>query len=131
MAYFEWKNVYSVGNTKIDQQHQKLFDIANRFHSAFEGEKSHDELESIFSELLDYTRFHFHDEEELMRMHQYPDLEQHSEKHQQLLELVMRLRKELDARKAGVEVEIVRFLKTWLSGHILGIDTRYRAYVNA
>ena len=130
MPYFEWKNVYSVGNTKIDQQHQKLFDIANRFYSAFEEEKSHDELESIFSELLDYTRFHFHDEEELMRKHQYPDLEKHREKHQQLLGLVTRLQEEFDARKIGVEVEIVRFLKTWLSGHILGIDTRYRAYVN-
>ena len=65
-----------------------------------------------------------------MLKHEYPDLEQHKEKHGQLLELVLRLQKEFDAGKIGVEVEIVRFLKTCLSGHILGVDTRYRAYVN-
>ena len=31
MALFEWDSIYSVGDEFIDNQHKRLFHIANRF----------------------------------------------------------------------------------------------------
>jgi hemerythrin len=34
MALFAWSETYSVGNPKIDAQHQQLFPLINALHAA-------------------------------------------------------------------------------------------------
>lgn len=129
MALFEWSDVYSVGNKTIDKQHQKLFDIANRFHDAHSDGHGQDVLGSIFTELLDYTQYHFTDEERLMKEVDYPDFPQHKASHEKLIEVVLSLKKSFDEKQDGIEERIMEFLKVWLSGHILGMDRNYKSYL--
>jgi len=129
MPQFEWSEIYSVGNPEIDQQHQKLFDIANRYSVALQGGVGQKTLIRIFNELVEYTGYHFRREEELMREGGFPDLESHKQNHEKLVKLVMYYKQELDMGGMGIEQRALDFIKTWLSGHILGMDRKYREYV--
>jgi len=131
MGLFVWKEIYSVGNSKIDEQHQKLFEIANRFHRAHDEDHGSGVLASIFEELLEYTQFHFRDEEQLMRKCGFPDFDKHRANHEKLISVVLNLKKNFEAGEEGIEERIMEFLKMWLNGHILGMDRGYRSHVTA
>lgn len=130
MTLFVWKDIYSVGNSTIDNQHKKLFEIANRFSNAYEQNQGRQVLGGIFQELLEYTRFHFEDEERLMREANYPDYPQHKANHEKLVNVVLNLKKNFEQGEAGIEQRIMDFIKMWLNGHILGMDRNYRAHVS-
>jgi hemerythrin len=129
MTLFTWNKIYSVGNERMDAQHQRLFEIANRFHDAFEKKLGTSTLCAIFDELVDYTQTHFAEEEQLMRAGHYPDFDRHKENHEKLVGLVAWYREALARGEPGIEERAMGFIRTWLTGHILGMDTKYRDYV--
>lgn len=117
-----WDAGYSIGVHSIDAQHRRLFDISNRFYQAWRARAGHEALCRLFDELLEYTRGHFADEEDLMQRIAYPGLEQHRRAHQELVAQVGRFRRALAAGAAGVETEALEFVKTWLNIHVLEDD---------
>jgi len=131
MSLFVWKEIYSVGNPQIDEQHQKLFEIANRFSRAYDENTGSESLTSIFEELLAYTQFHFRDEEALMKKCGFPDFDKHRANHDKLINVVLSLKKNFEAGEDGIEERIMEFLKMWLNGHILGMDRSYRSHVTS
>lgn len=129
MALFEWETVYSVGVDRIDEQHKKLFSIANRFQEAYERGEGRRALGAIFNELIDYTAVHFEDEERLMRDRNYPDYPRHKENHEKLVKLVLAYKERFEKDETGIENQVMGFIKNWLNGHILGMDRNYKSYV--
>jgi hemerythrin-like metal-binding protein len=129
MALFTWDNIYSVGVTSIDNQHRRLFDIANRFHAAYINRDGRPVLTAIFKELVNYTATHFADEEQLMREHNFPDYPEHKAQHDKLVRLVLVYQEQFERGDADIEQRAMNFIKTWLNGHILGTDRNYRPYM--
>ena len=129
MALFVWQDIYSVGIEHIDAQHRTLFGIANRFHDAYARRAPRAELTTIFGELMEYTVSHFNDEERLMQAHRYSDFDRHKASHEKLIQLVRGYRQQLDTGTPGVEENAMNFVKTWLNGHVLGMDRSYKDYV--
>src|SRR5690554_5584983 len=95
MSMFVWDEIYRVGIPMVDEQHQRLFAIANRFHGAVERGETRNALLAIFDELLDYTAYHFAEEEQKMAEIGYPDLEKHRGYHRKLVSLVETYRHQL------------------------------------
>jgi len=118
MAMFTWSPEYSVGNGLIDAEHQKLFDLADRLHSAMCRGGGQTVLRGLFNELAQYTRTHFAHEEELMARYDYPRLETHAEIHRQLIARLAKLESDLGAGKLTVTMETMQFLRDWLEHHI-------------
>ena len=129
MSVFEWKEIYSVGVPEIDAQHQQLFDIANRFYAAFSAKAGRERLLRIFDELVNYTVTHFADEERLMREYRYPDYDAHKENHEKLIKLVGWYHEQFRRGEPGIEERALEFIKTWLNGHILGMDRKYKPFM--
>jgi hemerythrin len=117
-----WDSAYSIGVDAIDEQHRRLFEISNRFYDAWRVRAGRDELCRIFDELLEYTRYHFAEEEALMQRIGYPGLAQHHRAHEELVDLVGRFRRQLESGTSGVETEALEFVKTWLNIHVLEDD---------
>jgi CRP/FNR family transcriptional regulator len=117
-----WDSVYSIGVNAIDEQHQHLFDISNRFYEAWRVHAGRNALRRIFDELLEYTRYHFAEEEKLMQEIGYPGLPQHRRSHEELVDLVGRFQGQLESGVRGVETEALEFVKTWLNIHVLEDD---------
>lgn len=53
----------------------------------------------------------------------------HKIQHQKFIDSVTKFREELNAKKSGVSQEVLDFLKTWLSSHILVQDMKYGVFL--
>ena len=129
MALFVWDEIYRVGISTIDEQHQRLFDIVNRFHDAVVRREGRWALVSAFDELAEYTAYHFRDEEQRMAEVGYPDLARHRGYHEKLVDLVITYRAQLAAGADGIEARALDFIKMWLNAHVLGTDKEIGRYV--
>ena len=68
----EWDNKFGTGNKTFDDQHKKLFSMANRYFGAVEKGENKKILEDIFEGLWWYTLTHFKAEEAAMEKVGYP-----------------------------------------------------------
>ena len=82
--------------------------------------------EFVIDELIQYTMLHFAREEELLERLGYADLTLHMAGHVALTRRVMALRERFVNGLSGrLSTDILDFLSTWLSNHILQEDLRY------
>ena len=127
MAYLEWNENYSVGIKTMDNHHKKLFHIVNELHNGMSSGSTDEALRKIFSELTDYTKYHFTVEEDLMSKYDYPELSSHKEEHDKLIETLQDLQQQFDERKGEMTIimKMQDFLRSWLVNHIIGLDKKY------
>jgi hemerythrin len=130
MALITWNNSYSVNIQNIDNQHKKLVELVNLLHASMKEGKGKDVLDQIFVELANYTVFHFGFEEKLFAQYGYPDAGTHKRQHNDLKEQVNELQKK---QKEGnvLTIEVMNFLKQWLTEHIQGSDKKYTTFLNS
>ncbi len=121
-----WTDKYSVGCNYIDQQHKKLIDIINELHSAFMSRESNEKLSKILSELVDYTKYHFTAEEEMLKKHGFGPSENHKKQHQEFVEKIEIFKKRHELGDSIVGFDMLNFLKDWLLNHILKTDMSYK-----
>lgn len=125
MALFEWKDEYSVGVAMIDEQHKVLVGLINEMHEAMAKGKGKESLGEVLARLVTYTKKHFAEEEALLKQHDYPDFPGHKEKHDKMTAKVLALQSDFNAGTFQLTFEVSKFLKDWLSKHILGTDMKY------
>lgn len=130
MHPFDWKPEYSVSVSKFDQQHKKLFSLAETLHQAMLAGRGRDVLAALLADLITYTRVHFAAEEDLLDRHQYPELVHHRFEHAQLMLKTAEYQKRLDAGDFHFTIDIMEFLQRWIVNHVLQTDTRYGNYLN-
>lgn len=125
MQSFKWDQYFETGLEEVDEQHQSLVNIVNRYSSLLaENHVSLDEIRLALFELSRYSEYHFKEEEKLMRevgisaLH----LEEHIQVHRTFMSEVFSMQAfihDVDDRSA---VQLLEFLIHWLAYHILGID---------
>jgi hemerythrin len=131
MSFFEWKNEYSVGIAKIDDQHKALVGFLNELYEAMKAGKGRDTLDTVMKSLVEYTKTHFSTEESFMKLYKYPDYEVHKQKHEKMAGHVLELKHQFDSGQLSNPLQITTFLKEWLSKHIMGTDKAYGPFLNA
>lgn len=131
MSYFEWLPNYNIGVTEIDEQHQRLALIINQLYDAkmLSDHDTRPHLAKIFLDLIDYTKYHFSAEENLMRTHNYPDYERHQQIHHILTQKVIAFYGQFKANQAPIDDKLFEFLKSWLLNHVLNTDQKIAEYL--
>ncbi|MBY0432084.1 MAG: bacteriohemerythrin [Rhodospirillales bacterium] len=126
MAYMDWNDSLMVGNDMIDWDHRTLVEMVNEFHDAPENDRAAGE--TLMQMLETYTVEHFAREEQLMEQTLYPAYTTHKKEHHLLLKLFVQNR---DGWRSGKvqRVEILNFVKMWLSGHIKGTDIKLASHL--
>ena len=66
IQFIKGKGEFSVGDEKLDSQHHKIIEIINTLYIAIQ-EKESSTINSVLSELHEYTKTHFVYEENLMK----------------------------------------------------------------
>jgi len=130
MALFAWTPNMSVGMAKIDKEHKGLFEVINQLHTAMLEGRGSETIRAVVAHLGEYMKFHFGHEEELLRMHGYPGLDDHIKRHAVFRAKVSELETQVKAGMVALSVTTLEFLCGWLSQHILGIDNQYKDFLS-
>ncbi|MGD0227655.1 MAG: bacteriohemerythrin [Terriglobia bacterium] len=128
---FPWSDTYSVKIGVIDMQHKNLANIINELHQAMVGGQGKQQVVKSLSNLIKYTQIHFKTEENFMVSHQYPDYMNHKTEHDRLTKTVREFQDKFQRNEVGLTIDVMEFLKNWLSKQILGSDQRYAPFLNA
>jgi len=128
---FRWTDIYKVNVAVLDQQHQGLFDTANEPERALRVGEGNAAIDGILDRLVTYAALHFAAEESLMERHSSPGLSTHRIQREMFRKKMATLLDRHRDAKAGVAVELLLFLQTWLKQHVLKTDKQYTAFLNA
>lgn len=130
MAVLTWNHSYSVNVEELDRQHQKFFAMINSLHDAMSSGQGKQVLGTILDGLVAYTKTHFAHEERLMKLYQYPGLNNHKSVHDAFVRQAEDLQKQYKGGNTMSSVQVMSTLKNWLVKHILGSDKLYAPYFN-
>ena len=101
---FPWDDNFNTGLASVDLQHRKLVQLLNQLASSVAFGSDTIQLNAIFDELLDYTVYHFENEEAIW--HQYmpddPSESRHRTAHAEFVQTVRRLQSEQDQKPLAV-----------------------------
>ncbi|MCI5140414.1 MAG: hemerythrin [Candidatus Electrothrix sp. ATG1] len=129
---YPWKDEYSVGVSRFDNHHKKLFDIANQLHDMMKNGKGADVIEATLRELVDYTKYHLAEEEKALERIGYSGISSHKRAHAIFTEQLNSAMEEIEQGRAQfVVVKVSKTVIDWLIDHIFGIDKKYTAEMNA
>ena len=129
MALIDWSNDLGTKINSIDEQHKKLISLINGLHEAMKIGAGRAVTGQVIDELLNYTITHFSNEERLMTAHGYPGYAGHKKEHDEFTQKVKKLDEDYKAGKLAITIEIMRFLKDWLTTHIKGTDQKYSPFL--
>ncbi len=80
---YEWKNEWTSGNARIDEQHRSLLTIGNHLIETLETRQRIEEQKTINELMIDLDQ-HFRSEEFILKQHNYEKLKEHSAIHESL-----------------------------------------------
>lgn len=124
----EWDETFSVENSDIDEQHQKLIWILNDFQAKVveNPERELVILPETLDHLFDYVQYHFDLEEKLLEDIHYSHIESHIAQHLEIRDHLQSMKIRLANNQTVITLEMVVFLQDWLVEHILGTDMKYK-----
>ena len=76
-----WTKELEIGVAPIDRQHRDLFERIDALVTACQAGRCQDEVAGLWGFLQEYVRIHFREEEELMQLSGYPELDDHAREH--------------------------------------------------
>lgn len=130
MALFKWTKEYSVGVNTMDGHHQKLFDIMNKLYDISDDKSAQGSIGPLLNELIQYTEYHFGEEERLMEQAGYSGLSKQRQEHSFLVNKMKEARDKI-ANNPNMSVFVVADISMtatdWLKSHILKLDKAYES----
>ncbi len=123
---YEMKDEFKTGIDFIDEQHARLFEIANEAYTLLKNDftiDKYDKVIDLVDELKDYTVFHFNAEEEYMDSINYKRRFTQKIEHDAFIKKINEVDyKTIDSNPDKYILELLELLNQWLTGHILHND---------
>ena len=73
MDFIVWCDLFKIGHPIIDEQHQKLIKIANKFHNEMQSKEKDLLIPDTLNKLIKYAELHFDEEEDILKKKGYPE----------------------------------------------------------
>jgi hemerythrin-like metal-binding protein len=135
MKLMAWSEHFVTGISTVDAQHHALVDMINNVApSLVLGDDAAKQVVApLLDKLIHYAAVHFKHEEDLMARSQVlPDyLTQHHRTHQTFVDEVLQMRQQYEQAGTLSGKDLLQFLTSWLSFHILSEDKRMATQVQA
>jgi hemerythrin-like metal-binding protein len=129
MSTFEWERQYTLGIEAIDTQHKMIMEKFNELQEAINKRKEQEMISQLIVALIEYSKLHFRDEEDLFAKNKYPKAGAQKIAH-------LNFTKEAeDFYRAYVRdpmlnpLPIIAFLKDWIENHMLTLDMEYKEFI--
>ena len=130
----QWSDAMLTGVAEIDRQHRILVDTLSEAQVKLTSEMDNPLFEQITRDLLAYAIYHFNTEEQFMQQYGYSsgvpeESRLHLAAHRGFSEQVVALRAEAHSGKPNSREELLVFLKSWLTNHIMTTDKRLGQFI--
>ncbi len=127
---FSWRDEFRVNISDMDKHHRLLFEKANKLHDVIGSGGENDALMEALNFLVDYTQYHFKEEEEMMRANNYPEYESQRKEHEKFVKDVLKLKEQINGNDINDYIKVLEFFKEWIINHILTADRKYGPFLN-
>ncbi|MFZ5637485.1 MAG: bacteriohemerythrin [Pseudomonadota bacterium] len=125
MTYFEWSPGLSVGLESVDRQHRLLIGYINELGDAIDKGRGGFTVQKVLERLRNYTRVHFAYEEAMFKVYRYEQADDHGRAHHAFVRMIEDCERRHANGENNVGEDLLRYLKHWLSEHILIEDKAY------
>jgi hemerythrin len=120
------KPEYYTGIEFIDQEHSRLFEIANDAYELLKNEfmpDKYDDISNLIKSLKEYTKYHFDHEEEYMISIGYKRVLSQKVAHNDFIDKLDEFSSDkIDESQKETLLELLDFLNNWLVEHIFRKD---------
>jgi hemerythrin len=126
-----WDDKYATGIQLVDSQHKELFSLTNELFRACMGmeQSLNDVFKETMGRMVEYVRFHFGAEQELLQRIKYPDYQEHKRQHDTMVRNILEAVKGYAEGKKFIPNQFVRTLRDWILSHIAYTDMLYVSYI--
>lgn len=129
MNKIEQPELYNVGITKFDEEHQQLVQMINALYlESTDSEQDRVAQKLIVSVLVKFARTHFDGEEAFMQQIKFPYLDKHRQYHRIIYTQLLDLERRFQTSTGPVAIHALQFLLNWLDEHTLTEDKLYGEY---
>ena len=128
--HIDWSDSYSIGIPKIDDQHKELLHYVNDLfnHASDNEEEERAFFTDMIQSMVQYTKYHFSNEEKMMIATNFPGYTAHKKSHEEFVLKIIRIAKDFEAGKRLMLEKLAYFLKDWILSHIGVMDMQYAQY---
>jgi len=127
----QWDESLSVGIELIDDQHKRWIQRLNNIAAAIQRHEGPRKIAETLDFLTNYTEFHFATEEQHMAANNFPGLDEHRLKHEELKGTLENLDRDFDEEGAthALAQAVNTFLGNWLIEHIRETDQQFGSFL--
>ena len=122
-----WDDKYLIGFEAIDLQHKKSVEHLNSYYellvSRQENNVIDNEINTMLNVLVEYSNYHFSEEEEIMNSIEGVDFSSHFEEHNGFRLRISEFKAKMSLGE-DISYELFYFMKDWLLTHILFSDQK-------
>ena len=126
LELISWTDALETGLPSVDAQHQELIRLANRAGNVMVKADSFDPaiIDNVFVDLVNYTKYHFAEEEGLMDKSGLPPdvVKAHKLEHQDFVNKVGMLWVGRSGNTKRTFADLSSFLQAWIYRHIFVVD---------
>ncbi len=119
-----------LGIQEIDEQHKLLVENLQQLQAWCGKGHGYSAALNAFLSLGQYVQSHFRDEEAFMERHGYPELDEHTAQHQQLVAKLQTIEQHV-MNGDDITEEMMAVLSQWLIEHIGGDDMKIATYLRS
>jgi len=116
MEQITWTEDFSVGVVRLDEQHKRLIKMINRLIAEPQTTTESEMVSDLLSDMTNYAQAHFTAEEELMRQHNYPRLEEHVAQHRAFQKKTVDFCSATVLNVGSVPETMLHYLSDWARG---------------
>ncbi len=128
MEIISWRDEFSVGVKEMDEQHKKLIGMINRLIKEQKVLTDPKTIGELLTEMTDYAQVHFRAEEYLMAEYGYEHKTEQEKQHQEFIDKTIAFYSASDLGPNMLSTALLDYLTTWLIGHILKEDMKYKEF---
>ena len=125
-----WNPARIVGVRAMDDQHAIMMETMNELRLALVQGVKRTRANELLEELIEFTRLHFWNEEQLLERHGFPGLAAHRAEHLRLLVQVTESAHRLQHTESPPIGELLLFLHGWFINHVEEVDRQYGPWMN-
>ena len=130
MSSLVWKTEFCTGIEEMDNQHKKFLDYLRQLEEVAGGSKGMEVIEVVLKQVDNYIRYHFTEEEKLLKIAGYPELGIQKKDHEFFISQIKELWEGYLRGDAHIPVSTLEFLRDWFLRHILESDKKYGDYLS-